>query len=287
MTFSLEGKPSIDLKAFRDHLATKYSKQYVSLIYGYTVKYSYCLEHPQRLSELPASIRANVLKAMVNLSKFLGCYEDYKQKLKNHGIHWANGDSSFNAFLRITNNDHSTLGAWYKEASEVLRPNEKLYLQFTLKSGLRKHESQTAFNKIIELSKEGRLSEYFNSETQTLQHYIYPELSNRKTKRVYISIVDNALISQIAGSQPVSYYAIRKRLSLHKIGKVRIKELRSYFVSYLRQNNILPEIIDLLQGRLDIRNNIQLSHYFKIADMNKLSQQILAVTVSLEESLTN
>jgi hypothetical protein len=193
MTFSLEGKPDIDLKTFREYSTTKYSKQYVSLIYGYTVKYSHCLENPQRLSELPASIRANVLKAMVNLSKFLGCYEDYKQKLKNHGIHWANGDSSFNAFLRITNNNHSTLGSWYKEASKALRPNEKLYLQFTLKSGLRKHESQTAFNKIIELSKEGRLSEYYNNETQTLQHYIYPELSNRKTKRVYISIVDNAL----------------------------------------------------------------------------------------------
>ena len=72
---------------------------------------------------------------------------------------------------------------------------------------------------------------------------------------------------------------------MHKIGKVRIKELRSYFVSYLRQNNILPEVIDLLQGRLDIRNNIQLSHYFKIADMGKLSEQILAVTATIERKL--
>jgi len=72
---------------------------------------------------------------------------------------------------------------------------------------------------------------------------------------------------------------------LHKIGKVRIKELRSYFVSYLRQNNILPEVIDLLQRRLDIRNNIQLSHYFKIADMGKLSEQILAVTATIERKL--
>jgi len=72
---------------------------------------------------------------------------------------------------------------------------------------------------------------------------------------------------------------------LHKIGKVRIKELRSYFVSYLRQNNILPEVIDLLQRRLDIRNNIQLSHYFKIADMGKLSEQILAVTATIERKM--
>jgi hypothetical protein len=56
-------------------------------------------------------------------------------------------------------------------------------------------------------------------------------------------------------------------------------------VSYLRQNNILPEVIDLLQGRLDIRNNIQLSHYFKIADMGKLSEQILAVTATIERKM--
>ena len=54
----------------------------------------------------------------------------------------------------------------------------------------------------------------------------------------------------------------------------------------MNQHYVLPEVIDLLQGRLDIRNNIQLSHYFKIADMGKLSEQILAVTATIEESLT-
>ena len=46
------------------------------------------LENPHRISELPASIRGNVLKAMANLSKFLEVYSDYQKRLKNSGIKW-------------------------------------------------------------------------------------------------------------------------------------------------------------------------------------------------------
>ena len=73
-------------------------------------------------------------------------------------------------------------------------------------------------------------------------------------------------------------------MTMNKIAKMRIKELRSYFATYLRNHGILPEIVDLIQGRLDAKN-IQVSHYFKIADMGKLAQQILAVTATMESSL--
>ena len=87
---------------------------------------------------------------MVNLAKFLGCYEDYKLKMKNHGIHWTNTDTSFNAFMRITNNNQSTLGLWYNKAQSILRDNEKLYFKFVLQTGIRKSEAQQAFNMIID-----------------------------------------------------------------------------------------------------------------------------------------
>ena len=46
----------------------------------------------------------------------------------------------------------------------------------------------------------------------------------------------------------------------------------------------MPEIVDLLQGRIEAKN-IHLGHYFKIADMKALSQQVLAVTSTIEKSL--
>jgi len=73
------------------------------------------------ISTVPATIRGKVLKAMVNLAKYLGEYDEYKAKLKNHGVKWLNTDDSFNSFLRIINNNHSNLGAWYSATQKILR----------------------------------------------------------------------------------------------------------------------------------------------------------------------
>ena len=88
---------------------------------------------------------------------------------------------------------------------------------------------------------------------------------------------------KVSNSQPVSYYAIRKRL-ISKKQPVRIKELHSYFNTFLRHSGVPPETVNLLQGRIDARN-IQLAHYFKIADMQQISQQVLAVTATMEKGL--
>jgi hypothetical protein len=137
------------------------------------IKYFDCLKNPQGMSAIPVSIRGNVLKAMVNLAKYLGQYEEYKVKLSNCGIKWVNNDDAFNSFLRIVNNQHSSLGEWYRTAQDILRDNEKLWLRFNLLTGLRKQESINAFNLIIELSQQNRMSEYYNSELGILEHFKY------------------------------------------------------------------------------------------------------------------
>jgi intergrase/recombinase len=246
------------------------------------LKYQGFIENPQGISELPASVRGNILKAMVNLAKFLGIYDEYKLKLKNHGIKWLNTDDSFNSFLRIINNNHSNLGEWYKAAQNILRDNEKLYLRFALLSGVRKGEAINSFNLIINLSQQNKLSEYFNSELGILEHFKYGSLFLRQTKKVYISIIAKDVINEICSSQLVSYYAIRKRLTSNKL-TLRIKELRSYYATYLRKNGIISEYIDLIQGR--IPRSVFARHYLKVDDFKALVSQVLAVTANIESSL--
>ena len=67
------------------------------------------------------------------------------------------------------------------------------------------------------------------------------------------------------------------------IPPLRIKELRSYFATYLRNHGILAEYIDLLQGR--IPKLVFARHYLKVEDLKELSSQVLAVTENLERSL--
>jgi hypothetical protein len=274
--------PSINLAEYKVFLLSKFSRSYALQLFNNGVKHFDCLENPQGISAFPASVRGNILKAMVNLSKFLGCYEEYKVKLKNHGVKWINHDDSFTSFLRIVNNQHSNLGQWYKAVQNILRDNERLWLRFNLLTGLRKQESINAFNLIIELSQNNRLSEYYNAELGILEHFRYADLFLRQTKKVYISIVTEDLISEIANSSKVSYSAIRKRLTRNK-QKLRFKELRSYYATFLRKHGILAELIDILQGR--IPKSVFARHYLKVEDVKDLVAQVIAITAKMEISL--
>ena len=165
---------------------------------------------------------------------------------------------------------------------EILRYNEKLWLGFNLLTGLRKEESINSFNLILQLFKDGNLGEYYNQELGVLEHFKHGDMFLRHTKNCYISIVTKDLISEIRNSQPVTYSAIRKRLT-RKGRSLRIKELRSYYATYLRNHGILAEYVDLVQGR--IPKSVFARHYLKVEDLKVLMKQVLAVTADMESSL--
>jgi hypothetical protein len=122
---------SIDWNAYREHLSKLYTKQNTSQQYSYAVKYYRYLEDPKKISDLPTTIKDSVLKALIALSKYLGCYMEFTASFKNHGIKWNHGNS-LKAFLNIINNHHADLKSWYKSANNVLRPNEKLSKIYTI-----------------------------------------------------------------------------------------------------------------------------------------------------------
>ena len=162
---------------------------------------------------------------------------------------------------------------------EILRYNEKLWLGFNLLTGLRKEESINSFNLILQLFKDGKLGEYYNQELEVLEHFKYGDLFLRHTKNCYISIVNQDLVNQVSNSQPVTYSAIRKRLT-RKGQLLRIKELRSYFATYLRNHGILAEYVGQIQGR--IPKSVFARHYLKVEDLKELVKIVLAETENLE-----
>ncbi len=105
---------------------------------------------------------------------------------------------------------------WYTKALTILRPNEWLFLQFLKLSGLRKEEGITSFNKIIELSKQGKLNAYYNDERSLLEHFKYKEQFLRGTKKSISPSLPKSLVLSIAESEPVTYNALYKRLMAQK-----------------------------------------------------------------------
>jgi len=127
-----------------------------------------------------------------------------------------------------------------------------------------------------------RLVFVFSQEQEILEHFKYADLFLRATKKVYISIVSKDMISEIEMSSKVSYSVIRKRLTKHK-QNLRFKELRSYFATYLRNNGVLSEYVDLLQGR--IPKSVFARHYLKVEDIKALKSRILTITQNTEKGL--
>ena len=274
------GGSRVDWTSFKDFLDGKYNKEYSVALFNNSKRFYECYLSPSKILSIPATNRPNVLKALISLSKYQGTYLGFKEKLRQYGIKWIRPDN-FSVFLGILNNKHDELKEWYKTVQSILDDNYRLFLRFVLLSGLRKGEALKSFNKIIELAQSSKLCEYYNKELSMVEHFRYPNEFLRGTKNVYISILPNELIEQVSNSKLVTYPSIHKFLERRHI-KLRFKELRSYYASYLRKHGIISELVDLVQGR--IGKDVFIRHYLK-ENPDNLSSQVLALLKNLEDSL--
>jgi len=232
------------------------------------------------LDLLPQSIKNNCIKSLIILSKYLGVYDNFASKLKNHGIKLSS-PSTFNAFLRIMNGNSSDTLKWYAEVQSLLRNNERTFLRYLLFSGLRKNEAIKSFDRIIELAKNSRLPEYYDSTLNCLCHFKYPKDFIRKTKNCFITFITENLANEIANSEPITYEMIRKRLLRNK-QRCRINELRDFFGTYLLRHGLLEQEINLLQGR--IPPSIFVKHYWS-PKLSELRDRTLKAMLELEQTL--
>ena len=115
---------------FREWVFHKYAKSYAPTVYCYAKKYSYMINGNLRdLDTLSPSVRNQVIKCLISLSKYLGAHTQFRQKLRDYGVKLYRSDV-FSSFLRMLNGSNSDVLKWYKETNEVLTGNERLLLKF-------------------------------------------------------------------------------------------------------------------------------------------------------------
>ena len=93
-----------------------------------------------------------------------------------------------------------------------------------------------------------------------LEHFRYPETFIRPTKKAFISIVWPGLVEIAKSCQDINYEGFSTYLKRRKY-PTNLKYCRKIFGTYLRQNGIDTEIIDLLCGR--VPNTIFGRHYYR------------------------
>jgi intergrase/recombinase len=128
-------------------------------------------------------------------------------------------------------------------------------LLFTAITGLRPSECWHSI-RLIQSDRE----RYVNNERRILSHYKYPEIFLRRTKKAYIALISEHILEIAENSHIRLPYAQLCKILKAKNVSMNMYYCRKIFATYLRNNGIEPEIIDLLQGRLP--KSIFLRHYY-------------------------
>ena len=260
-------------------LANNYSSSTIANTIPSAKKYGYILKTNSYndLDNFKPHTKTNIIKALIRLSKVLGCYKTMKTQLKQHGIKLYNGNS-YDSFLRIlnSNNNQNDVIDYYKQVKAVVRDNEKLFLKYLLYSGLRLSEAINSFNKVIDLAKQNKLEEYYNPEFRALIHMQYKQF-NRKTKKATLTFIKPKFLSEIASSSEVDYARLRKRLEKHKLA-MKLKYFRRYQNTLLLNNGLSEIETNLVSGRI---NGILLKHYFT-PQLSTLATEVFKALETIE-----
>ncbi|MGE5556087.1 MAG: hypothetical protein ACM3UY_07505 [Methanocella sp.] len=250
--------PKENLEEFNQWLTSKYQPSYAKQMRLAVKKYGHLLHgNLAVLERLKREQRNGAIKALSLLAKYKGESKQFKQRLSDYDLKLQAPDS-LAAFRRIVASNNRNALAWVSKVKPFLNMDEQVFADFMLVSGLRAREGVLAFNKVIALSQQGKLGEYYNEELRCLMHFQYPEFI-RHTKNCYITFLKPETVAKIADCRPVHYNNIRKKLARHGL-PCHFKDLRSWLATYLLGKGLLREEVDLLQGR--IGKSVFMRHYY-------------------------
>jgi hypothetical protein len=166
----------------------RYSKQYGSVLFSNDMNF-----HISGILQLPPNKRIHIMKSLSCLAKFTGYSNQWRELRQQYQLSWSTGTEKIDAFTRFFDSEKSLdmLLTWLKEALHVLPPKYSNLLLFSTLTGMRGSECVESVRLIKSVTTSNR---YYNPERQILQHYLFPQLFIRRTKAIYISVVNDDIV---------------------------------------------------------------------------------------------
>jgi hypothetical protein len=165
----------------------------------YAKKYAHVLQGgipPSTLLQLPPQTRLNAMKSLTALSKYLGCYEQWKATSKQYNLKWTTGNESIASLERFFN-PNLTLDSMLSKVKEMIRvlpATMAAVIRFAVLTGLRPSEACESVRLLnsgqvtdhkntrrnisthVEIKIPEDTSNYYNPEQQTLEHFRFPDI---------------------------------------------------------------------------------------------------------------
>ncbi|MEM3696857.1 MAG: hypothetical protein QXQ94_05040, partial [Candidatus Bathyarchaeia archaeon] len=177
---------AIDWNGFQNFMLQRSRSEYGKYCVNYARKYAHCLLNGNfsEIQTLPKTVRGNVIRALANLSKYLGIYPQFQNLMRSHAIEWSGKSSDQIVIERLTKTkDVNEVFEWIRQVKNA-RSDLALFMDFITVSGMRLNEAIASYNLIIDLARKHKLSDYYNEEKEALEHYKFKDTFLRRSKKV-------------------------------------------------------------------------------------------------------
>jgi intergrase/recombinase len=199
------------------------------------------------------------MRALAAYSKFTGQYNRWQTIRKEYQFKWSAIDSlaGFHNILK-QDGDFTKMVEWI---TTIIKSNPRFanILMFNVLTGLRPQEAIDSFNLLLS----DKRHDYLSKEEKLLEHFKFPDIFLRRTKKAFISIVNKELLLLAENQKPLTYDTIKIAITRKGNTGFRMSYCRKIFATFLRNEGIEPELIDLLQGR--IPDSVFVRHYYRPA----------------------
>jgi Archaeal phage integrase len=253
-----------ELKLFCDWLKSQGKTRWtVKQTKNYATKYSQILQtgNASELMTLSPRNRHHALAALAILVKYQGQFDRWMQIRQRYNMKWSSGQESLQSFNRFFNPDMS-LESMLQQVAKMISKTPRTMGQiiiFACLTGLRPAE---AVESVRLINDKEEFVKYYNAQRQALEHFRFPSLFLRQTKKAYISFVTPEMLDTVRYAESSiaipTYNAIRLtccRKGVH----MDMRYCRKIFASWLHNNGVSDVLIDLLQGR--VGKSILVNHY--------------------------
>jgi intergrase/recombinase len=222
------------------------------------------------------------MKALTALSKYLGYYAQWKNQCKAYNLKWTTGSESIDALQRFFDSSLTldSMVSRVKEMIRVLPPAMAGVVRFAYITGLRPAESCEAVRLI---NSTAARPHYYNQEQQCLEHFRFPDIFLRITKKAYLSYITKEQLSAIGilgCKSPFTWDAIRHACR-HRNIHMDMRLCRKIHGSWLHKQGISTEEVDFLQGR--VSPSVFGRHY--LTPDSTLRQRVLVAVSQLEKEI--
>jgi hypothetical protein len=237
----------MDWDKYKEYLYTNLRPNTARLALKYGKKYSYVLERmdiKDLLIIAPAKQR-HIMKALANLAKYNGLYEQWNNLRRQHKLKWSS-TNTLDVFERIMNNrtSYNEMLEYVKHILAVLPRSHASGIIFGTLTGLRPVEACKSVQLI-----HTDLPNYLNSDLFILEHFKWKDIFIRRTKKSFISVMTDRLLQIARPQTPQSYTSIYAYL--HKRGlPMRMNYRHQIFGTHLRYRGIESEMVNSLEGRI-------------------------------------